>query len=559
VPVTALAPELAVPPMAPLAEQLERGRDHCAAGRIDEAIAILQAGLAAATREAGNPAMLADLHYELGRAHHRRGRLRLAAASYQAALHLAPGLTSGWQDLGDIYLQTNRAEGAIPLYLRVLKLDPAHGAARHRLVEALMASGQLPAAKAVLLKLLGERPSNSETSHLLGKVCCELDEPEQALQYFERAAALDLDHADSRYWIGSIKRKTGDLEAARSAYASAAAIRPLIRRRAIQSPPDFRLLALYAPYHGNTPIQYLFKDPLYDIDALAFLGGDQPENAALGQFDVVVNLISEVDQAHDILLAAGSLTEKLGKPVVNHPDRILRTTRDAVAERLTGIAACRVPGILRLDAGSDVSAATLSTRLPFAFPVLARPVGTHGGDDFNRIDSLDELARFLAERPDADHYIIEYIDYASADGYFRKYRFIFVGDRILPYHLAIGNRWKVHHISTDMVNQPWMQAEEAAFLNDPADVFNAAQVQALQAVRERIGLDYFGIDCGIDGAGHVVVFETNASMLVHDDNAEYPYKDPHVRAIKDAFEALLRDRAGVDRWRRRFPSESHTH
>ena len=168
-------------------------------------------------------------------------------------------------------------------------------------------------------------------------------------------------------------------------------------------------------------------------------------------------------------------------------------------------------------------------------------------------------ARFLAERPDADHYVIEYIDYASADGYFRKYRFIFVGDRILPYHLAIGNHWKVHHISTDMVNQPWMQAEEAAFLNDPADVFNAAQVQALQAMRERIGLDYFGIDCGIDDAGHVVVFETNASMLVHDDNAEYPYKDPHVRAIKDAFEALLRDRAGVDRWRRRFPSESHTH
>ena len=35
-------------------------------------------------------------------------------------------------------------------------------------------------------------------------------------------------------------------------------------------------------------------------------------------------------------------------------------------------------------------------------------------------------------------------------------------DEILPYHLAIGNDWKVHHLSTDMVNQPWMQREEAA-------------------------------------------------------------------------------------------------
>jgi glutathione synthase/RimK-type ligase-like ATP-grasp enzyme len=65
-------------------------------------------------------------------------------------------------------------------------------------------------------------------------------------------------------------------------------------------------------------------------------------------------------------------------------------------------------------------------------------------------------------------------------------------------------------------------------------------------VRERIGLDYFGIDCGLDAAGNLIVFEVNASMLVHDDNADYPYKDPFVRAIKQAFDAMLRSRAGRD-------------
>ena len=174
-PVTALAPELAVPPMSPLAEQLERRRDRCAAGRIDEAIAILQAGLAAATRrggqscDAGGSALRAWSGLSSPRPAEAGGRQLSGRAASRA------GLTSGWQDLGDIYLQTNRAEGRHSTFLRVLKLDPAHGAARHRLVEALMASGQLPAAKAVLLKLLGERPSNSETSHLLGKVCCALE------------------------------------------------------------------------------------------------------------------------------------------------------------------------------------------------------------------------------------------------------------------------------------------------------------------------------------------------------------------------------------------------
>ena len=33
-------------------------------------------------------------------------------------------------------------------------------------------------------------------------------------------------------------------------------------------------------------------------------------------------------------------------------------------------------------------------------------------------------------------------------------------------------------------------------------------------------------------------------MLVHDDNAEFLYKDPAVRAIKTAFGAMLRNRAG---------------
>jgi hypothetical protein len=189
-----------------------------------------------------------------------------------------------------------------------------------------------------------------------------------------------------------------------------------------------------------------------------------------------------------------------------------------------------------------VSAATLAS-LPFSFPMLARPAGTHGGDDFEKIASLDGLAGFLGQRPDSDHYAIEYIDYLSADGHFRKYRFIFVGKAILPYHLAIGRDWKLHHDNTDMADHPWMQQEEAAFLDAPQAVFSRDNYAALQTIRERIGLDYFGIDCGLDRDGNLVVFEVNASMLVHDDNPDFPYKAPAVHAIKRAFDMMLQARA----------------
>src|SRR4029077_15236802 len=132
-------------------------------------------------------------------------------------------------------------------------------------------------------------------------------------------------------------------------------------------------------------------------------------------------------------------------------------------------------------------------------------------DDFEKVEDLAALSACLSRRPDHDHYLIEYIDYVSADGYFRKYRFIFIDDEILPYHLCIGRDWKLHHINTDMAHQPWMQQEEAAFLSNPVGVFNSAQFKALQDIRERVGLDYCGIDCGLDASGNVVVFEVNAS------------------------------------------------
>jgi tetratricopeptide (TPR) repeat protein len=533
---------------APATQHLLAGQQHYDNGRIAQAIAAFQAGLDSAHDQSGGAEteLRADLHAKLGNAYMQGGQPEWAAANYKAALRLAPHLTSCWCNLGNVHLQTGRAQDAVPLYLQALKQNPAHWASRTNLVEALMATRQYLIAKALLQELIEERPQDSQLQHQLGKTCFELDDMDSAIRHFERAIALNPEDADSLYWIGGIKQKMGDAAAAAAAYAAAARIRPLIRKRAIKTPPDFRLLALYAPFGGNTPTQYLFKDATYDVDTLALFGSAEPDISSLADIDVVINLISDADQTATMLPEAARLVEKLGRPIVNDPGKILRTTRDTVADLLPGIPACRIPGILRLDAGSKLSATSLAALLPFAFPVLARPAGTHGGDDFEKISDLAELASFLAQRPDSDHYVIEYIDYASADGHFRKYRFIFIGEEILPYHLAIGDDWKVHHVSTDMANQPWMQQEEAAFLANPGAVFNASHDQALRMVRERIGLDYFGIDCGLDLQGNLVVFEVNASMLVHDDNADYPYKDPFVRAIKAAFDAMLQSKAGRD-------------
>jgi tetratricopeptide (TPR) repeat protein len=527
-----------------VAQQLRVGLEHYAAGRIDAAIAAYQRGLAAAGNEPPgcvSVETIAELHSKFGNACMVRGDLQQAAANYKAALRLKPQLTSCWCNLGNVHLKTGKPQDSITLYLHALKLDPGHWPSRANLVQALMVTLQYLAAKALLLELIKERPQDGQLHQQLGKVYVELNEMPSAIECFQQAVVLDPRDADSIYWIGGVKQRMGDIEAAGAAYAQAALIQPLIRRPAAKFPADFRVLALYAPFAGNTPTEYLFKDAAYDTDTLALIAASEYDAEFLKKdVQLVVNLISDADQAQAVLPLAADLAGRLGKPTVNDPRKIQRTTRDAVAALLAGIPGCVIPKVLRQNAGADLSMATLHAALPSSSVILARPVGTHGGDDFEKIEDPVKLTALLAQCPETDRYLIEYIDYRSTDGYFRKYRFIFVDDRILPYHLAIGNDWKVHHVSTDMVNQPWMQREEEAFLSDPAAVFSPAHYQALRAIRSRVGLDYFGIDCGLDGSGNLVVFEVNASMLVHARNEEFPYKAPFVQDIKLAFDAMLR-------------------
>ena len=523
---------------------LRLGLEYYGAGRTEEAIDTFRLGVAAAenaTPGAESVETISELHAKLGDASMLRGDFELARTSYQTALRMTPHLTDCWCGFGNLQLKAGNYQEAIALFLQALRLNSCHWAARTSLVQALMATQQYIVAKAVLLELAGERPQDGEIRHRLGKTCFELNEPEVAIECFREAVALNPRDADSINWIGALKQTMGDIEGARAAYAEAARIRPLIRRPAARSPAEFRVLALYAPFGGNTPTEYLLQDAFYDTDTLALLTAREYDGELFSEtFQLIVNLISDADQTEALLPVAADLADRLGAPIVNHPRQIQRTTRDAVACLLQGIPGCRIPKALRHKAGSESSPAALQAAFPFSSPVLARPVGTHGGDDFEKTEDPEALAAFLSQRPDHDHYLIEYIDYRSDDGYFRKYRFIFVDGQILPYHLCIGNDWKLHHISTDMAHQPWMQKEEEAFLNNPTGVFKPAHYQALHTIRERIGLEYCGIDCALDVSGNLVVFEANASMLVHERNEGFSYKTPAVQRIKLAFEAMLR-------------------
>jgi hypothetical protein len=86
-----------------------------------------------------------------------------------------------------------------------------------------------------------------------------------------------------------------------------------------------------------------------------------------------------------------------------------------------------------------------------------------------------------------------------------------------------------------------MREEEAAFLKDVHRVFDGPRSATLSAIAAAIGLEYFGIDCGLDHEGRVLVFEADPAMLVHasDPIDLYPYKHEFVPRIFRAVEHMI--------------------
>jgi hypothetical protein len=97
-----------------------------------------------------------------------------------------------------------------------------------------------------------------------------------------------------------------------------------------------------------------------------------------------------------------------------------------------------------------------------------------------------------------------------------------------------------------MQDHAWKLEEERRFLADPASVLGERGMAAIESIGKRLDLDYGGVDFSILPDGRVLVFEANATMLVHPEKEAGPlgFKNPFVQRILDAFEALLARASG---------------
>jgi glutathione synthase/RimK-type ligase-like ATP-grasp enzyme len=224
---------------------------------------------------------------------------------------------------------------------------------------------------------------------------------------------------------------------------------------------------------------------------------------------------------------AVSLVERIGRPVINHPDAIFRVTRQKAAGLLQGIPGLRVPRIMRYArdiARLDEIAADVADN--FAYPVIVRHVAADESSKSLLSDKktallvadADELRAFVKSVAWPEFYVIQYVDLRKADGNFRKLRAVFLADEAIIgsggyYSEWMVGGWRRLQAGQEFYNRfPHLVGQMNRILLDPEGSLGPQIMPVLEAVRDRIQLDVFGMDFDVDDDGQVVPFEVGATM-----------------------------------------------
>ena len=302
------------------------------------------------------------------------------------------------------------------------------------------------------------------------------------------------------------------------------------------------VLVLCTAGTGNVPIEYLLA-PAHNRRVKWVMEYATLEQAAqLPPYDLVFNAIGDADVSPASREVVRRFLSTCEQPLLNAPAAVARTSRDLIPALLGDIEDVLVPPVLRLPANGVAPAKRLA-EAGMRVPLLLRPVGSHGGRGLQKLDTAAALAAVPGDTA-AECYASAYHDYRSADGHYRKFRVIFVDRQPYAYHLAIAAHWLLHYTSADMLAHPWKRDEERRFLADPAGALGARGMAALGAIGARLDLDFAGVDFALLPDGRLLLFEANATMLVHteDFHDTLKAKNPHVRRILDAFDAMLAHR-----------------
>jgi tetratricopeptide (TPR) repeat protein len=464
----------------------------------------------------------------------------------QSASFVQPAISAtarDWLQLAGTLLDDGSIEDARSTLYHAASLTPDDAAIYRALAVGFQAAGLETEAAAAEMAALALAQHSALMLYNLATSYLMTQRPELAEKWYRAALRIDPELVVAHQNLASILEVDG--RKAQAQYHRDQAYRRQCLFVDIAESPKRTVLVLCGAATGNVPFDFLLPKATthrikWVIEYAEYASPEQTDQ--LPPYDIVFNAIGDQDVTQRSQDAVQRFLMQCPKPVLNAPDAIARTSRELIPDLLKNIPHVLVPQAVRLHRPENGMPVPLTRELAsrdMLPPLLLRPIGSHGGDCLQLIETAEALAE--VDLPDQDHYASAYHDYCSEDGYYRKYRVIFVDRRPFPYHLAISEHWQVHYVTADMLPHQWKRDEEHRFLEDPAAALGLTAMQALRVIGQRLDLDFCGMDFSILPDGRIVVFEANATMLVYleEYHSLLKFKNPYVQQILDAFDTML--------------------
>ncbi|MDB5608315.1 MAG: hypothetical protein JWP25_5215 [Bradyrhizobium sp.] len=354
--------------------------------------------------------------------------------------------------------------------------------------------------------------------------------------------------------LSLIAQLLGDKQAGLAIQDEILASHQLFRSPCSVTRPRLRILALAAATDmgSNTPIEFLLEGSGIELLTLYVI----PEvelPAPLPDHDIAIVIASDSEECRDALRKIERAASRWPRPLLNPPHLVCNLDRDKLHHLLCGIDGLEIPattGVAR-ERLSEISHASLAlgdVAADLVFPVIVRPRGSHAGAGLAKIDDRAAMGRYLETRQEQEFFLSRFVDYSDGDGLFRKCRIAFIDGRPYACHMAIADRWDIWYLNAGMSQSASKRLEEETFMRTFDIGFARRHATALRGIAERIGLDYFIVDCAETKNGSLLVFEADNTAIVHDMDPPgvFPYKPPEMRRIFDAFAAMIERRSQKD-------------
>jgi hypothetical protein len=339
--------------------------------------------------------------------------------------------------------------------------------------------------------------------------------------------------------LSLIAQLLGDKEAGLAIQHEILKSHQLFRSKCAMQQPPLRVLALAAATDmgSNTPIEFLLENPAAELMTLYII----PEvelPRPLPEHDIAIVIASDSEDCRDALRMIDGVAAHWPRPLLNPPHRVGNLDRDKLHGLLTGIEGLEIPAtvaVTRAQFAAD----------DLAFPIIVRPRGSHAGRGLAKIDDPSALENYLSERQEQEFFVSRFVDYSGDDGLFRKLRIVIVDGKPYACHLAVADRWDIWYLNAGMAQSASKRLEEETFMRTFDIGFARRHETALAGMIDRVGLDYFMVDCAETKDGSLLIFEADNTAIVHnmDPSEIFPYKAPQMQKVFDAFAAMLERRA----------------